>query len=101
MGTATCTACVKCCGGVRLPPVAPRSLPTHLRAPPPRPPVQLFVLFGLPALVLVLSYAFNEPTALMISIPILLLIPGIRGRWGSMLHGHAICVRMGFRPAVC
>lgn len=42
------------------------------------PLVQLFVLFGLPALVLILSYAFNDPKALMISLPLLMLIPGIR-----------------------
>lgn len=40
--------------------------------------MQLFVLFGLPALVLILSYAFNDPKALMISLPLLMLIPGIR-----------------------
>ncbi len=49
----------------------PSLSPSHL-------PVQLFVLFGLPALVLILSYAFNDPKALMISLPLLMLIPGIR-----------------------
>ena len=49
----------------------------HL-VPPSHLPVQLFVLFGLPALVLILSYAFNDPKALMISLPLLMLIPGIR-----------------------
>lgn len=52
--------------------------PPHLPTLPAPPIAQLFVLFGLPALVLVLSYAFNDPQALMISLPLMLLIPGIR-----------------------
>lgn len=36
------------------------------------------MLFGLPALVLIFSYLFNDPGALLITVPLILLIPGPR-----------------------
>ena len=62
--------------------------PPHLPTLPASPVAQLFVLFGLPALVLVLSYAFNDPQALMISLPLMLLIPGIR--WAGLTAGRGM-----------
>jgi hypothetical protein len=58
---------------------------------------ELFVLFGLPALVLVLSYAFNDPGALLISLPLLMLIPGIRDVLLALVTDGIRAARNGWR----
>lgn len=64
-----CCCLPACCG--------PCLTAASRRALPPLCP-QLLVLFGLPALVLLLCYAFNDPGALAVAVPLVLLIPGPR-----------------------
>ena len=61
-----------------------------------RPALQMLVLFGLPALVLVLAYALNEPKSLAVAIPLALIIPGPRGGVLSTLEPSSrLCKERG------